>query len=86
MSASTSSPPSTAPAPVAAAGVDGRRALRRGRTVVVWVLLLVVGGAVLALAAGSPRPRTTCTPTAPASRAPRRSSRCCATRASTSTS
>ncbi len=39
---------------VAPAGVDAGRAVRRTRAVVVWVVLLVVGGVLVALAAGTP--------------------------------
>ncbi|MGG5259823.1 DUF4350 domain-containing protein [Phycicoccus avicenniae] len=41
---------------VSAAGVDGRRVVRRTRGIVLWVAVLVVGGFVIALVAGSPSP------------------------------
>lgn len=57
MSAPTTEPPGVAaPGGIAAPGVDGRRTLRRGRAALLWVLVLVVGGALIAFAAGSPPP------------------------------
>jgi hypothetical protein len=57
VSAPTTEPPGvTATGGIAAPGVDGRRTLRRGRAALLWALVLVVGGALIAFAAGSPPP------------------------------
>ncbi len=46
----------TAPAAVAPSGVDTGRAVRRTRATLLWVGALVVGGLLIALAAGTPAP------------------------------
>ncbi len=52
----TTTTPAAAPAGIAPAGADTGRAARRVRDVVLWVLVFVVGGVLVALAAGSPSP------------------------------